>query len=202
MSKFITIEGTDCSGKSSVVFPYLQEKLQNTVFVKDLKDGEIGSKIREIFMDPTSVNETTNWRTIAFLSAAARSDLVTTKVIPALSAGQHVVSDRYVDTAFVYNLESDKAPIDTILNLSTHLVYPHIVLFTTCSYEEMVKRKSTRDDNDSWDISSEEEYNEKIERYKERLYNNGATIVEIDSTLSIESVKEQLDQFIETHLGQ
>lgn len=196
MSKFITVEGLDCAGKTSVIIPYLESKLENTKFVADLKTGKISQKIREIFMDPECVTENTDWRTIAFLSATARSDLVVQEIIPALRSGQNVVCDRYVDTSFVYNMKSDTAPIDTILNLSTHLEYPNIILFAYCSYEEMVKRKQSRDDNDHWDISSEEAYNEKLERYREQLNRRNSKVFEIDTSGTIENTYELLDLII------
>ena len=87
MSKLISVEGMDLAGKTSVIIPYLQSKLPDYKFVSDLRTGKIASKIRDIFMDPECINEHTDWRTIAFLSATARSALVTTEIEPALKAG-------------------------------------------------------------------------------------------------------------------
>lgn len=196
MSKFITVEGTDLAGKSSVIIPYLQSKLDNekTLFVADMKTGKIAKKVREIFMDPECITENTDWRTIAFLASVARSDMVYQDIIPALKAGKNVICDRYVDTSFVYNLKSDTAPIDTILNLSTHLVYPNIIIFAYCSYEELVKRKSTRTDNDQWDLADADEYNSKLERYRERLNSNNAKVIELNTSCSIEEVYKMIDE--------
>ena len=196
MSNFITVEGLDLAGKTSVIIPYLESKLENTKFVADLKTGKISQKIREIFMDPECVTKNTDWRTIAFLAATARSDLVVQEIMPALQSGQNVVCDRYVDTSFVYNMKSDTTPIDTILNLSTHLEYPNIILFAYCSYAEMVKRKQSRCDNDHWDISSEEAYNEKLERYREQLNRRNSKVFEIDTSGTIENTYELLDLII------
>lgn len=203
MSKFVTVEGLDLAGKTSVIIPYLMDKLDknNNKFVADLKSTGIASKVRDIFMDSSLITPETDWRTIAFLSSAARSDMVNREIIPALKEGKNVISDRYVDTAFVYNLKSDTTPIDTILNLSTHLIYPHLIIFAYCSYEEMKSRKEKRDGslNDHWDISSEEEYNSKLERYREQLYSRSGKVIEIDTSGSIESVYEKLDSIILKH---
>jgi dTMP kinase len=196
VSKFITVEGLDAAGKSSVIIPYLQSKLdaEKTLFVADMKTGKISSKIREIFMDPECVTENTDWRTIALLASCARSDMVYQNIIPALNSGRNVVCDRYVDTSFVYNLKSDTTPVDTILNLSTHLVYPHIIIFAYCSYEELVKRKSTRDDNDQWDLADAEAYNSKLERYREQLNSRNAKVIELNTSCSIEEVYKMIDE--------
>ena len=196
MSKFITVEGTDLAGKSSVIIPYLQSKLDNekTLFVADMKTGKISEKVRAIFMDPECITENTDWRTIAFLASVARSDMVYQDIIPALKAGKTVVCDRYVDTSFVYNLKSDTTPIDTILNLSTHLVYPNIIIFAYCSYEELVKRKDLRDDNNQWDLADADAYNSKLERYREQLNSRNATVIELNTSCSIDEVYKMIDE--------
>lgn len=197
MSKLITVEGLDLSGKTSVIIPYLKSKLTNTDFYADLKSSSISSKIRDIFMDSNLINENTDWRTIAFLSAAARSDMVVQEIIPSLKSGKNVVCDRYVDTSFVYNLGSHTTPVDTILNLSTHLVYPNVTIFSYCSYEEMIKRKESRDDNDHWDIKDEAAYYDKLYRYKSQLSKRQCKVFELDTSGSIEQTYAKLDSIIE-----
>ena len=204
MSKLITVEGLDLAGKTSVIIPYLMEKLGSVdyEFVADLRSTSIASRVRDIFMDPLLITDETDWRTIAFLSAAARSDMVNKQIIPALKAGRNVISDRYVDTAFVYNLKSDTAPISNILNLSTHLVYPHITIFAHCSYAEMKSRKDARDgsQNDHWDIAGQEEHASKLERYRDQLNSRSGTVIEIDTSGSLEDVYANLDEIILNHL--
>ena len=198
MSKLITVEGVDCAGKSSVIIPYLKDKLGNDNFdyYDDLKTGDLAYSIREIFMNSELVQDSTDWRTIAFLVSAARSDIVKKYIEPSLQNKKNVIMDRYVDTSFVYNLKSDTSPIDTVLNLSTHLIYPDIVIFAYCSYEEMVKRKQKRseENNDQWDISSREEHDNIFYRYKSRLYSANKTVIEIDTSVSIEDTYRQLDE--------
>lgn len=196
MSKLITVEGLDLSGKTSIIIPYLKSKLENTDFFADLKSSSISSKIRDIFMDSSLINSSTDWRTIAFLSSAARSDMVVQEIIPSLKAGKNVVCDRYVDTSFVYNLGSHTMPVDTILNLSTHLVYPNVTIFSYCSYEEMIKRKSTRDDNDHWDIKDENAYYEKLNRYRDQLGKRQCKVFELDTTCELSEVYAKLDNII------
>lgn len=200
MTKLITIEGTDASGKSSVIIPYLRSKLgeEKYHYVADMKTGLVSQKIREIFMSPECVTENTDWRTIAYLASAARSDMVYQHIIPALKANKNVICDRYVDTSFVYNKDSHKQPIDTILNLSTHLVYPHTIIFAYCSYDEMVARKEARDgaDNDQWDLTTEESYNEKMIRYREQFKTRSCKVLEIDTSGTLDETYQKLDLII------
>lgn len=200
MAKLIAVEGIDSSGKSSVIIPYLRSKLgeENFHYVADMKTGMISQKIREIFMSPDCVNEQTDWRTIALLASAARSDMVKQHIEPALKANKNVICDRYVDTSFVYNLDSHKQPVDTILNLSTHLVYPHIIIFAYCSYDEMVNRIGERDasQNDQWDIVSEDAYNDKLKRYREQFKSRNAKVIEIDTSGTLDETYDKLDKIL------
>lgn len=202
MSKFITVEGLDCAGKTSVIIPYLKEKLNSDeyVFCADMKHGKLSEKIRDIFMDKECINETTDWRTIAFLASTARSNMVYQEIIPAMKLNKNVICDRYVDTSFVYNLKSDTTPVDTILNLSTHLIYPDIIIFAYCSFEEMLYRQSLRENNDQWDITNRTEYNNKLERYREQLNAKNTKIIEIDTSNSIANVHSLLDQIMYKYL--
>jgi dTMP kinase len=198
--KLIAVEGLDASGKTSVILPYIQSQVdpEHNKFVADMKTGNISKKIREIFMDPECVTEKTDWRTIAYLASAARSDMVIQEITPTLNAGINVYTDRYIDTSFVYNKKSDTVPVDTILNLSVHLEYPTHIIFAYCSFEEMVKRKQERDDNDQWDIISEDAYNEKLARYKEQIYSRGGTkVFELNTTYgTLKDVQDKIDKIL------
>ena len=200
MSLFIACEGLDAAGKTSVIIPYLQNKLdkEQNVFLADMKTGNIAKGIRKIFMDPESVTEKTDWTTIALLASVARSDMVHQEIKPALNSNKNVFCDRYVDTSFVYNKESHTPVVASILDASTQCVFPNVIIFAYCSYEEMIRRKGLRDDNDQWDLSSKEEYDAKLQRYKDRLYRTSShKVYEIDSSSGFEYVYQQLDKIIE-----
>lgn len=197
--KFITVEGLDCAGKTSVILPYLQKILNpnETLFLADMKTGNISKGIRNIFMDPESVTKNTDWVTIAMLASAARSDMVYQDIIPAIENNKNVICDRFVDTSFVYNKESHDPIVKNILDASTHSMWPDVIIFAYCSYEEMIRRKGLRDDNDQWDLNGKEEYDLKFQRYKERLYRNGLhKVYEIDSSSGFDYVYQRLDEIV------
>lgn len=199
MSLFITIEGLDTAGKTSVIIPYLQSKLdkEQNVFLADMKTGNIAKGIRKIFMDPESVTEKTDWTTIAMLASVARSDMVHQEIKPAIENNKNVFCDRYVDTSFVYNKESHFPIVKDILDASTQGMWPDVIIFAYCSYEEMIRRKGLREDNDQWDLSSKEEYDTKLQRYKDRLYRTSLhKVYEIDSSSGFEYVYQRLDEVI------
>lgn len=198
-SKFIAVEGLDLAGKTSVILPYLQKILNpnETLFLADMKTGNISKGIRNIFMDPESVTKKTDWVTIAMLASAARSDMVYQDIIPAIENNKNVICDRFVDTSFVYNKESHDPIVKNILDSSTHGMWPDVIIFAYCSYEEMIRRKCLRDDNDQWDLNGKEEYDLKLQRYKDRLYRNGLhKVYEIDSSSGFDYVYQRLDEIV------
>ena len=101
---FITIEGPDGAGKTSVInelYPRLQLIAKKGI-VKTREPGgvKISEKIRKIILDPK--NEEMDERTEALLYAAARLQHLVEVILPALSAGKIVICDRFVDSSLAY----------------------------------------------------------------------------------------------------
>lgn len=101
---FITIEGPDGAGKTSVInelYPRLQLIAKKGI-VKTREPGgvKIAEKIRRIILDPK--NEEMDDRTEALLYAAARRQHLVEVILPALNAGKIVICDRFVDSSLAY----------------------------------------------------------------------------------------------------
>jgi dTMP kinase len=100
---FITFEGGDGSGKSTQI-RLLQERFreaaQSTLLIREPGSTAIGEKIRDIIVDVENAEMTAT--TEMLLYAAARAPLVDEVIRPALSEGQIVICDRYLDSSLVY----------------------------------------------------------------------------------------------------
>ena len=100
---FITIEGSDGSGKSTQlkkIISYLEEKQVDLVVTREPGGTDVAEAIRELILDPAYPQMTA--KTEMLLYAAARAQHVEEKVLPALQAGKVVLSDRYVDSSIAY----------------------------------------------------------------------------------------------------
>jgi dTMP kinase len=100
---FITFEGSDGSGKSTqinLLAEYLAEKGEGALITREPGGTRIGDKIRELLLDPS--NSEMDDRTEMFLYAASRAQHVSEVIKPALEAGKMVISDRFVDSSYVY----------------------------------------------------------------------------------------------------
>jgi dTMP kinase len=101
---FITIEGPDGAGKTSVLnelYPRLQLTAKRSI-VKTREPGgiPIAEKIRHVILDPS--NDRMDDRTEALLYAAARRQHLIEKVWPALDEDKIVLCDRFVDSSLAY----------------------------------------------------------------------------------------------------
>ena len=101
---FITIEGPDGAGKTSVLeelYPRLQLEAKRDI-VKTREPGgvKIAEKIRRIILDPK--NSEMDERTEALLYAAARRQHLIQVILPALNEGKIVICDRFVDSSLAY----------------------------------------------------------------------------------------------------
>lgn len=120
---FITFEGTDGSGKTSVikeVEKHFLNKGYQVLVTREPGGIRISEKIRDILlgkeypeMDP---------RTEALLFAASRRQHLVEKIKPALEAGMLVLCDRYVDSSLVYQGIARNLGIDEVWNINAFAI--------------------------------------------------------------------------------
>lgn len=100
--KFITFEGIDGAGKSSHipgVCDFLQARGLTVVTTREPGGTPLGEKLREILL-----NEPMHLETEALLMFAARREHLAALIEPALAAGKWVVSDRFTDATYAYQV--------------------------------------------------------------------------------------------------
>lgn len=100
---FVTFEGCEGVGKSTqlkLLRDYLERTGQDAVYVREPGSTDISEQIRSIILDPKNRDMTPE--TEALLYAAARAQLVSSVIRPALDAGRTVICDRYIDSSVAY----------------------------------------------------------------------------------------------------
>lgn len=100
---FITFEGTDGSGKSTQVANvrrFLEEKGIPYLYTREPGGTPVGEKIRDVILDPE--NRRMEPLTEALLYAASRCENVRENICPALSRGELVLCDRFLDSSVAY----------------------------------------------------------------------------------------------------
>lgn len=123
---FITIEGVDGSGKSTVLKELekllkgseIIKKFHGTLFTREPGgyQNALAEKIREIVLHKNDflIDDESE----AMLFAASRIIHVNQTILPALKSNNLVVSDRYVDSSYVYQGYAKNIPIEDIYSVN------------------------------------------------------------------------------------
>lgn len=203
---FITFEGPDGSGKSTVI-KAVYERLINdgysVILTREPGGTPIAEKIRDVILDNS--NTALDARTEALLYAASRRQHLVEKIWPAIKEGKIVLCDRFLDSSLAYQGEGRKLGIENILNVNlfaTENTYPDLTLFFNISPEEGLKRVSKdkkrvadRIDNENANFH-QEVYNGFLKvnsMYKDRIQ-------VIDATKSLNEVIENAYKIIKSKL--
>lgn len=119
MGLFITIEGGDGTGKTTVmskVVEMLEKDGLDIVRTREPGGTVIGNKIRNIILDKENTSITGMCETLLF--AADRAQHVEEVVLPNCNAGKVVISDRFFDSNLAYQGVIHGYGIDKVYELN------------------------------------------------------------------------------------
>ncbi|CAH1854983.1 dTMP kinase [Convivina intestini] len=194
-SVFISIEGPEGAGKTSLInalAPELRQNLKRPVLTTREPGGNpIAEGIRNMLAADTSVNM--DARTEALLFAAARRQHLVETILPALAKDEIVLSDRYLDSSLAYQGGGRRLGVDDVLALNEFAidhVLPDLTLYLDLPVEIGLERinqqrqsKIDRLDREKLDFHQRvrETYLSLLERFPDR-------IVKIDANQPLEQV--------------
>ena len=151
----ISFEGGEGSGKSSQIDCLLNHLVglgYEPVLVRNPGSSQIGQKIRQILLDPSSSSICI--KTEVFLHAASLHQNLKTIILPALEEGRIVICDRYVDSAIAYQGIGrgigEKFVREVVLSNALEDIVPDVTLLLDLP-ESMVQVRThgNRQDNES-----------------------------------------------------
>lgn len=132
MSLFITFEGGEGSGKSTVLKKIVERLTAEGYPVLTTREPggtPISEEIRSVILD--KANTDMDPRTEALLYAASRRQHLVQKVWPALKEGKIVICDRYLDSSLAYQGGARGLGVDEVLGINlfaTEGTYPDLTL--------------------------------------------------------------------------
>src|ERR1700735_1193000 len=106
--KFIVFDGPEGCGKSTqsrLLGDALEQRGISALVVRDPGTPRIGEQVRAILLDPA--HGEMGMRCEMLLYMAARAQMMTEIILPALAEGKVVLCDRFVSSTLAYQLGGD-----------------------------------------------------------------------------------------------
>lgn len=177
---FITFEGPDGSGKTTVataVCEELKKRGYEVIHTREPGGIEISEKIRNIILDPE--NTMMDAKTEALLYAASRRQHLVEKVFPAIRDGKIVICERFLDSSLAYQGYGRQLGFDEVLEINLFAIdrtYPDLTVYLDVDEQVGLDRLSSRNFKDRLDQESidfhhrvAQGYQEVLRRFKDRI---------------------------------
>lgn len=200
---FITFEGGEGSGKSTVIQQVKQQLLnkQLDVFVTREPGGSrIGEDIRQILLN----HENTNMDplTESYLFAASRRQHLIECIVPKLAADVVVLCDRYVDSSIVYQGYARGIGVEQVAAINKVVIedyLPQLTFFIDVSPEIALSRIQTGRNQNRLDVESSQFHQKVYEGYM-LLAAQTSRIKRIEGDQPIEQVVADIMKYINEYL--
>ena len=203
--KFITFEGPEGSGKSTVikaVEEFLTKEGFNILTTREPGGIRIAEDIRDIIL--SKENTMMSAKAEALLFAASRSQHFEEKIIPALNEGKIILCDRFIDSSLAYQGHARDLGIDNVYEINKFAIgnrLPDVTIFIDVPPQVGLKRvfNNTRK-VDRLDLETIEFHNKVYEGYHILAKRFKDRFIIIDGTNPVETVIEDTVQVIKTYL--
>ncbi|HHW47800.1 MAG TPA: dTMP kinase [Clostridiaceae bacterium] len=198
---FITVEGTDGSGKTTqigLMKDYLERKGYSVVLTREPGGTYISEKIRAIILDPA--NSRMSAITEMILYAAARAQLVSEVIKPALESGRIVICDRFVDSSYAYQgfgRGIDLEVVESVNKAALDGAMPDITFFFDISPEIALNRRIEATGTDRIEREDMEFHMRVYNGYKQIALLNPERIRVIDSNRTVEEISKDVIGWID-----
>lgn len=189
---FITLEGGEGSGKTSVI-DLLKIEFKDAIFTREPGGVKIAEQIRDVILDVE--NTEMDGIVEAMLYAASRRQHLVEKVFPALNENKLVICDRFVDSSIVYQGYARNIGVDKVRAINEYAIdntYPDITFFLDITPELAFKRLHSREMN-RLDLENEHFHELVYQGYKQL---DDARIVHIDATQPLDKVVSDITLLI------
>lgn len=199
--RLITLEGIDNSGKTTHaqrLSNYLKKKGHEVLLVRDPGGTKISERIRKILLDKKNSLAAA---TELFLYLAAREQLVSEIISPALKKNKIVICDRYCDSTLAYQGYGRGLKIDLVDKLlKSFFPVPDLTILIDLPVLEAQKRfGSNRPDRLEKEKLS---FHEKVRRgYLEIAKKNRQRVSVVDGTGNLAKTYEQIRKFVDNFLS-
>jgi dTMP kinase len=203
---FITLEGPEGSGKTSVMKEVIRRLLSEGYPIQETREPggtPIAEQIRDVILDRKNIK--LDPRAEALLYAASRRQNLVEKIWPSLAKGDIVICDRYIDSSLAYQGGARGIGIEEVLSINlfaTEGSLPQLTLLFDIEPEIGLRRIAKNNDREinrldlerlDFHRSVRTTYLDLAKKFPER-------IVVIDASQPLESVIETTYNIVKSRL--
>lgn len=133
MSLFITFEGGEGTGKTTVInnlYNYLISLEYDVIKTREPGGSKISESIRGIILDRN--NTIMDYKTEALMYAASRRQHLIEVIIPALKKNKIVICDRYIDSSLAYQGYARGLGIEQVKTINEYAIsgyWPDLTIY-------------------------------------------------------------------------
>lgn len=204
--RFITIEGIEGVGKSTAmshISHYLRQRGHDVVTTREPGGTAIAEQIRTILLTPQQ-DETVQPHSELLLMFAARAQHIAQVILPALRAGNVVISDRFTDASFAYQgggRGMNKADIALLQQwVQGDLVIDFTILLDACA-ELGLQRATASRQPDRIEAEKIAFFQRVRQTYLQRANAEPQRFCVIDASQPLAAVKTELNQQIDARFS-
>jgi dTMP kinase len=195
--KFITLEGGEGAGKSTVLAA-VRESLVGHGFdvlvTREPGGTPAGEAIRKVLLDP-ALHGGIAAETELLLMFASRAQHVRETIAPALAAGRWVLSDRFTDASYAYQGGGRGQPIERIADLERWAaadLRPDLTLLLDLPVGIGLERARGRGPADRIELETVDFFERVREAYRTRAIEQPARFRMIDASRPLDDVLVQV----------
>jgi len=196
---FVSLEGIDGSGKSTQARLLAEALGPETVLVREPGGTEAAERVRELLADPALELDPL---AELLLFCAARADLVSRVIAPALEAGRDVVCDRYSDSSVAYQGAArglGAGQVITLTDIATDGLWPDLTLLLRVDPELGLGRAGGGDRFESAGLELQRAV---AEAYEEIAQIAADRVVAVDGAGGIEEVHERVMEAVRSRAAE
>lgn len=197
--KFITLEGGEGVGKSTnleFIRHFLESRGRKLVVTREPGGTNIGEQIRSILLSDCSISAEAE----LLMMFAARAQHLKDVIIPALTTGAWVVSDRFTDASYAYQGGGrgiERVFIEMLEQRVQGQVKPDLTVLFDAPVEIGLERAQRRGSTDRFETESLAFFERVRLAYREQARRFPERIRVLDATRCLAAVQQELATYLE-----
>lgn len=202
---FISIEGTEGMGKSTVITSlaeFLTQQGRDFIVTREPGGTEIADKIRDLVL--AHYQEVMQVETELLLYFAARIQHVRAVIMPAIAAGKVVISDRFTDASYAYQGGGRQIALAKIRLLEQSFIddlQPDLTLLLDAPVELGLERIAVRGEKDRIEVEGLNFFSRVREVYLQRTQDYPQRFRVINAMASVSEVQQKVRDIVVEFFG-